>query len=691
MLSQHGEEDGHGTRAEGCRSRRQDRWTGGGGEAHKTSAFTRCPTATTDLPSPEFPQELSSPMRRPRPLEHSPARIAPVLESAFAPERIIGDIWRDPSPEAPPQESTNQTSGTRGRDRDGHRSGGGADLYCGGTVGEGGGRNSVRNLAAMFGGGTPPGTAGERASALSSRTTSSEPAGGERSPPPIPSSSVIDHTPSSRSPRKLGTGAKAASLVPPSSSLPEPHGQTTGLRGSNRLDLLRARTKGTGVVQDIGGEGCIEVDVDRSRQYIGGRGSEKKDDEAAEGILAPPRRNASNRSGLTIAENLNRGGLLSKSGTLRLKAAAAGRGKRPGSEAAAKNATDRPTAHQLPRNHGGRKGDAESGPTTTIPTAARGAGGDIRGGDGGDHGEGGVRHDGRTSDARGYRSQTSKGNPAPACTTTASDITVGTRSDERLVSARIRGAEVGRAVPEIAPGALRSTHQPRGSSPDSHPGPSPASISGYSSPPSVERRRRTFFGSPRQARTGSVDGGGGVDAGADGGSGGDDGALGGANTAAKLKTKRRKQVQARASLARDEEADVTAPANANSRPTTSVKAAAAAALRDGRRTASRSRGGPRSSSVSPTSTPRGNDLTTGGVAGHGGDAVNGGSGAGGGGGNGNVASKTEGASMRRRSTGGSTSVDTTATAAAVVATTRALKPKTPSGWGNGSQAARPNT
>lgn len=735
-----GGRDGHESRTDQHLSRPQEGWAGGGGgrqqggEKHETPAFTRCSTAVTELPSPEPPQELSSPLRRRRSTEHPAARPTPISKLTAPPERTFKDIWRDPNPATSPQEKiAPNKSEARGRDggdrRDGGRrggAGGGADLDGREGVVEYERRCSVRDLAAVFGGGSPPRNASKgadtlRAGAKPSRpdgssnacrgsdgsvvtagydtetTTSleaSSPISGHSPSSPPPSSQRIDQSALVKPPQNLGASARADRNVPPSSSPPDPPVQGTELRGgSSRLALLRARTNGAGVGTDNsrGRGGGSHVATDGGRRQRQGVGVEsvgcERDHEAAGGNLSRTSGSAASiPSSHTLAQNPDRGGLLSSSGSLRLMAAAVGI-KQQSSDAAGNDETNRTAALRQRQSHGGKKHDPGGRPTTTVPRAAQGASEDSGGGisswyrvaigESGDHGERGNRDDGGASCARRQRSQTSK--PTPACISAAKNAAAAH-------TARLVEAEVGRVMSDIAPETV-SSPQPHGRS-INRPQPSPASASGYSTPPSAERPRRAFFGSPRQADGVSGLDGDGVDCG--------DGVGGGGGSKPNIATR---PETAHVSLA-SRKTHITVPAtntstnpsNKLSQPKTSVAdaVAAAAASRDGRRAPSNSRRRPRSSSSdSPPSTPRETGVKTAATTGYRGDAaVEGGSGGSGG----RARSKGLGASIGSRGSDGSTRVNRTArAAAAVVAAAVALNPRSSTLSGNGTETARPST
>lgn len=642
--SRRGDGEGHGTQADQHRDRHPEGQGGRGGETQKTPDFTfnGLPTGGTELASPEEPQELSSPMRRRRSLEHLVARSTSTPERTLAPERIASDNWGGPSPAATPEESMNPRNGDHSHDGGGLRGGGGADADCGVEVGEGGKRHNVQNLAAMFGG------AGKSASTLSAGTKSSPP--------------------------QRSAGARAVSDMPlPSSSPPDPPDPATEPRGSNRLDPLRARPNGAGVGRQDKSGGRREED--RATTDDGGGGYQRRggddrpdtDDEAAERSLSPARGSAWNRGGLTLAENPTPRALLSKIGSTRLMVAAGDCGQQS-SDAAGKNTVDGTSALQQQRIGGGHKSGAEGRPTFIAPRAAQmPATGDssgsvsnwyrigIRGGGGSDddHGECGVRDDGGGRYVRGQRRQASK--------TATSNITAVTTTG---------GPGTFADVEEMPPDAL-SDSQPHDRS-DNWPAPSPASACGYSSPPSIERPRRSFFGPPRQASTGGVDGDGGDNnRGDSGGGGGNE-----PNLAARLNTEDHQKGGARAILT-DREDGIAEPVTQagdssggnSSRPSTSFAAAAAAAAAgagssgNGRSKTSRPWRRSRSFDPSPPSTPTdlaanvatgfGPDTAEGASGGGGGGGSGSGGGGAGGGGNRNMLSKMLGATMNRRATSSS--------------------------------------
>ena len=604
--SRRGGDDGHEPQqAERRRGRRrEEEWAVGDGQGHgevenkhkPPTLVRRSSTSTTDLPSPELPaRELLSPWRRQSPTARPGAGTCP-------PERVVTDIWRDVSPAAAPQANASPNTGGSGHH--------GGDRWGDGRCGGGGGTgldgekrsSSVRELAAKFGGGIPPRKAGK--------------------------TEYFSSAPPAKSLQTLGVGTRAALCAPPSSSLPDPPDQATQIQTSKRLELLRARTNGAGMSQDgtgglgPGGESRAAAAGDGVPRPGDGDGRRGKDNEAAEKNLSASKNSseesaASIRSGLTLSQNLNRGGLLSKSGSLRMMAAAGGGsgggggggGNLQRSDATGRGRRDRTTASLPQRNHGGREGDKDT--PARPPTSAI----------------------------------------AAATTRTAA----------------AGGAEVVERVdPEIPAVEETSNPQPRAGSDDHAPGPSPASVSGHSSPPAVERTRRSFFGSPREAR-----GPGGGDGDGDGGGGGG----GGGGCSGRRSDERSSAARTRPKTANafpaSGKAATTAPAAANAasssgnganngRPKTSFAAAAAAAAasRDRRSVAaSNFRRRPRPSTASPPSR-----LPDGGAS----------------------------TSRRRGTISGSSSTATVA--AALAAATVALNPKTTSPVANdGTQHARPVT
>eukprot|EP00752_Nemacystus_decipiens_P016552 g14794.t1 len=597
-----------GWRAEDAR---EEGGRGGGGAKHKTRIFTKCSTAATELPSPEPPQELTSPLRR---LVSPMALQRPASERPRPPERIVSDIWGETSPAASPQENAAPRIGARGRnggdrwgggcfgDRTGGSGGGGADRHGEAEAGGFQRRNSVRELAAVFGGGSPPRGAGRSGRAFGAGSKSSSPTGSKafrgtsgsvatsdgrgievsssttsfpgsaRASPPLPSSPAMDQVPPAESPRNLGAGFTPASSA--RASLPPPNAPdaVTGSRGSNRLDLLKERINSAGVCHEQCDEGGPAKGIEDGRRNV-----------STTTVTA-----ASRRSGLALARDPPHGGLLSKSGTLRLVAAAGG-GKTKKVDATGMGEADRTPAPLQRRNNGGRKSDSGARPTTIIPRAARGPSGESAGGTsswypvdiggdvGGDaeYGVSGIRDDGGASTAGRQPSQTLR--------------TIPVRPSIAFATSTA-GVDVGQVAVAVAAGST-----PKSSGTEKlRPGPSPVSVSGYSTPPSVERPRRTFFGSPREARGacgGDSDGG---------GSG-----SGGGNKGSEWSTAEKPEM-APGSLDWRETL-ITAPAvdaggvsssHNNARPKTSF-AAAAAASRERRSTASSFRRRPRSSSASP--------------------------------------------------------------------------------------------
>eukprot|EP00903_Cladosiphon_okamuranus_P009901 g9403.t1 len=397
------------------------------------------------------------------------------------------------------QEGVDRGDGGRHGRRGGSGGGGGGGGYGADLDGwevfvDGHSRRSARDLAVMFAQNAGKGADTLRAGAKSSRHNARSSAIPEPDGP-VPASDDSEARISFKNPSPV-VGQPSS---PPSSSPPDPPVEGTKLRrSSSRLELLRARTNGAGVGinNDSGARGggsLVAPDgVLSQRHRIGGENGGFEEDLEAKGSLARTSESAASiRSGLTLPRNVDHGGLLSKSGSLRLMAVAGGR-KQQSCNPAGKDATDRTEVL-----HGGKKHETVGRPTMTIPRPAQGASGDFGrdvsswyridiGGDDGGRGGSSDRDDGRASAASKQRSRASK--PAPARTSTAK---IAATSD----TAGPAGVKFCRAMSDMALEALGSP-QPHGSS-NNHPEPSPASISGYSTPPFAERRRRAFFGSPR--------------------------------------------------------------------------------------------------------------------------------------------------------------------------------------------------
>lgn len=358
----------------------------------------------------------------------------------------------------------------------------------------------------------------------------------------------------------------------------------------------------------------------------GGRDEEgvKPEGEGAEGLPnSGSVSGSSNPHGLTLGHQPARGGLLSKTGSLRMMAvtaAGAASGPRRGSRAFGEN----PTAAALrsPReeqHHGENVGDGGDRATAVAtgeanrPTPGERAAGNA-------HDDPTVGVAGRTRNRRRTQQAVSQRPHNGESTHRACAASVTGRPkpriEERLGESMFEGARdasciATRGAGEVGQEPEAGTKVSRtGSGPDSLPPPSPASVSGNSvSPPSVRRPRRNFFDGRVNTTAGSGGNG-------DGGGRGGGGARSGAPSKTTIDKKPGREGRRESTAAPVEKKGAATRAASNgdglkgrarsrsSRPTLSVAEAAAVAAaskeeRDGRLRARQERRRRQSCSASP--------------------------------------------------------------------------------------------